>query len=78
MARYHNSNMYHVRFLTNTCYIVELRIDYVIDKTPERVSANADPTIRNYTVELPTFGVIAEVNLAVVQWQGLARGERSA
>ena len=41
------------------------------------VSANADPTVRNCTTELPTFGVIAGVNQARVQWQGLARAEPS-
>ena len=39
------------------------------------VSANADPTTRNYTTELPTFGVIAVVSRAEVQWLGLARAE---
>ena len=30
------------------------------------------PTTRNYTLELPTFGVIARVNPIEVQWKGLA------
>lgn len=34
------------------------------------------PTITNYTPESPTFGEIARVNQACVQWQGLALGER--
>ena len=34
----------------------------------KRDSANAVPTNRNYTTELPTFGVIAEVNFSEVQW----------
>ena len=29
------------------------------------------PTTRNYTLELPTFGVIAGVNPIEVQWEGL-------
>ena len=37
-------------------------------------SANAVPTNRNYTTELSTFGIIAEVNPAEVQWSGLALG----
>ena len=50
----------------------------LVIKNCEGVSANADPTVRNYTTELPTFGVIAGVNQARVQWQGLARAEPSA
>ena len=38
--------------------------------------ANAVPINKNYALELPTFGVIAEVNLTVVQWWGLALGEQ--
>ena len=33
----------------------------------KRVSANADPTNRNYTTELSAFGIIAGVNPAEVQ-----------
>ena len=40
----------------------------------ERDSANAVPTNRNYTTELSTFGIIAGVNPAEVQWSGLALG----
>ena len=32
------------------------------------------PTTRNYTLELPTFGVIAGVNPIEVQWEDLAPG----
>ena len=39
-----------------------------------RDSANAVPTNRNYTTELSTFGIIAGVNPAEVQWSGLALG----
>ena len=38
-------------------------------------SANAGPTITNYTVELQTFVVIAEVSLIEVQWKSLALKE---
>ena len=33
------------------------------------------PTNRNCTPESPAFGVIAKVNLSVVQWKGLTLGE---
>lgn len=33
------------------------------------------PANKNYTPELPTFGVIAGVNPADVQWKGLTLGE---
>ena len=32
------------------------------------------PAIKNYTPELPAFGVIAEVSPALVQWKGLNPG----
>ena len=34
-----------------------------------------NPTHRNYALELPTFGVIAEVSPTEVQWKGLALEE---
>lgn len=45
-----------------------------IVKERKRDSANAVPTNRNYTTELSTFGIIAGVNPAEVQWSGLALG----
>ena len=34
------------------------------------------PTLKNYDVELPTFGVILGVSSTEVQWKSLALGER--
>jgi len=34
------------------------------------------PTITNYALDLPTFGVIAGVNPTEVQWKGLALEDR--
>lgn len=38
-------------------------------------SANAVPTTKNYTPEIPTLGVFAKVSLTVVQWKSLALKE---
>lgn len=40
-----------------------------------RGELNADPTLINSALELPTFGVMAKVNLTGVQWKNLALGE---
>ena len=40
-----------------------------------RASANASPTTKNCTPEVPAFEVLAEVNRAEVQWRSLALGE---
>jgi len=50
------------------------REERLANKNKKRDSANAVPTNRNYTTELSTFGIIAGVNPAAVQWPGLALG----
>ena len=40
-----------------------------------RDSANAVPTTKNYTPEIPTLGVFARVSSTVVQWKSLALEE---
>ena len=40
-----------------------------------RASANASPTIKNYTPEVSAFEILAEVSPTEVQWLGLALGE---
>ena len=40
------------------------------------IARTQSPTITNYVLDLPTFGVIAGVNPTVVQWKGLTLGDR--
>jgi len=40
------------------------------------IARTQSPTIKNYALDLPTFGVIAGVNPTEVQWKGLALGDR--
>ena len=39
------------------------------------IARTQSPTNKNYAFELPTFGVIVEVNPTVVQWKGLTLEE---
>ena len=39
------------------------------------IARTQSPTIKNYALELPTFGVIVGVNQTVVQWKGLTLEE---
>ena len=39
------------------------------------IARTQSPTIKNYALELPTFGVIVGVSLTGVQWRGLTLEE---
>ena len=39
------------------------------------IARTQSPTIKNYALELPTFGVIVGVSLTGVQWKGLTLEE---
>ena len=39
------------------------------------IARTQSPTIKNYALELPTFGVIVGVSRTEVQWSGLALEE---
>ena len=39
------------------------------------IARTQSPTNKNCAFELPTFGVIVGVSLALVQWRGLTLGE---
>ena len=39
------------------------------------IARTQSPTNKNYTLELPTFGVIVGVSLTGVQWKGLTLEE---
>ena len=39
------------------------------------IARTQSPTIKNYALELPTFGVIVGVSLIGVQWRGLTLEE---
>ena len=56
------------------CFVLDRRFQHPEFQFKLRDSANAVPTNRNYTTELSTFGIIAGVNPAEVQWSGLALG----
>ena len=52
--------------------VIRLLVIQSIDWNEVRGRARTQvPTTRNYTLELPTFGVIAGVNPVEVQWKGL-------
>ena len=67
------SKLKHLLLLLCPCPI-DRRFQHPEFQLKLRDSANAVPTNRNYTTELSTFGIIAGVNPAEVQWSGLALG----
>ena len=48
---------------------------YKIGNIYRGIAQAQTPTIKNYALELFTFGTIVGVNLPVVQWTGLTLGE---
>ena len=58
--------------LIELCYLLSFEFIYVINKGIARTQS---PTIKNYALELPTFGVIVGVSLTGVQWRGLTLEE---
>ena len=61
--------------VTKNHMIRQLGRDLYIGLYDQGKARTQSPTNKNDALESPTFGVIARVSQAVVQWKGLALGD---